>query len=159
MFIQKKLPDVIGFYLPGDRRQDWTGLVADPVTGELVREPSMTKQSFIAECDINNIVREFSPAAMAEMTLINLQSGRFQDLPDAGDYQQYLETLRATDASFALLPAKIRARFDNDPAQFLEFFNDPANQEEAIKLGLAQDTRPPPPPPLPEPPKAPEPPK
>jgi phage internal scaffolding protein len=156
--ILKKLPDVIGFYLPGDRRNDQDNLVEDLKTGELVTLPSMTKQSFKAECDINNIVRDFTPQYMAELTMLNQQAGLYQDLPDTIDYQMSLEALRQTDAAFASLPAKIRARFDNDPAQFLQFFNDPANQEEAIALGLALDTRPPPPPE--EPPKAPpEPPK
>jgi len=160
MLILKKLPDVVGFYMPGDRRQDYDGLAPDPKTGELVYQPSMTKQSFVAECDINNIVKEYTPQAMAQLTLMNLQAGNFQDLPDASDYQTMLETLRRTDEAFALLPAKIRARFDNDPAQFVEFFNDPANQEEAIKLGLASDLRPPEPSaPPPAPPAPPEPPK
>lgn len=163
MFIPKKLPEVIGFYQPGDRRDDQDNLVVDRKTGELVPDPSMTKQAFMAECDINNIVRDFTPQAMAELTLLNLQSGKYQDLPDQADYQLYLEQCRAAQAAFDSLPAKLRARFDNDPAKFLEFFNDPANQEEAVKLGLATDTRPPPPPPPPAPPAAsapaPEPPK
>jgi phage internal scaffolding protein len=144
--ILKKLPDVIGFYLPGDRRNDQDNLVEDPKTGELVELPSMTKQSFKAECDINNIVRDFTPQYMAELTMMNLQSGKYQDLPDQTDYQMALEQLRQTDEAFASLPAKIRARFDNDPAQFLEFFQNPDNQQEMIDLGLAFDTRPPPPP-------------
>ncbi len=152
MLILKKLPDVIGFYLPGDRRNDQDNLVTDRRTGELVLDPSMTKQSFVAECDINNIVREYTPQAMAELTLMNLQNGRYQDLPDTIDYQMSIETTRLAQQAFESLPAKIRARFDNDPAQFLEFFNDPKNQEEAIKLGLASDLRPPPPPAPPSPP-------
>ena len=35
------------------------------------------------------------------------------------------------------LPAKARARFQNDPQQFMEFMNDEENIAEAIKLGLA----------------------
>lgn len=163
--ILKKLPDVIGFYMPGDRRQDFDNLTEDLRTGELRPEPSMTKQAFIAECDINNIVREFTPQAMAELTLLNFQSGKFQDLPDLTDYQTALEQCRVSQEAFDSLPAKIRARFDNDPAKFIDFFMDPANQDEAIKLGLANDTRaarapetPQPGPEAPTPPPAPPPP-
>lgn len=158
MLVLKKLPDVIGFYLPGDRRQDCDNRAPDPKTGELVLQPSMTKQSFVAECDINNIVRDFTPQMMAQLTLANLESGRYQDLPAETDYQAMIETTRRVQQDFESLPAKIRARFNNDPAKFLEFFNDPANQDEAIKLGLAVDTRPrseeppPAPPPTKEPP-------
>jgi hypothetical protein len=31
----------------------------------------------------------------------------------------------------------VRARFNNSPQEFLEFFADPANSDEAIRLGLA----------------------
>jgi len=153
MQVLKKLPDVIGFYLPGDRRQDYDGRVADK-HGELVYQPSMTKQSFKDECDINNIVRDFTPQGLAALTLQTFQQGTFQDLPDSVDYQQALEIARSAEAAFAQLPAQVRARFDNSAERFLDFMQDPANQDEAIKLGLATDTRPlepPKPPPAPPP--------
>lgn len=140
--ILKKLPDVIGFYLPGDRRHDWTGEVTDPKTGELVKEPSMTKQSFVAECDINNIVHAFSQTGQIAHINERAAAGAFVDLPDSLDYQQAVELARAGDAAFMALPAQIRARFDNDPARFLDFVEDPANQQELIELGLATDMRP-----------------
>ena len=39
--------------------------------------------------------------------------------------------------SFMTLNAKARARFNNDPQQFMEFIHDGENAAEAIKLGLA----------------------
>lgn len=135
--ILKKLPDVIGFYMPGDRRHDWDGLVPDPKTGELVKEPSMTKQSFVAECDINNIVREFTTHGMVTHINERAQQGAFVDLPDSIDYQEALEVARAGQVAFDQLPAQVRRRFDNDPVKFLAFLQDPANQAEAVELGLA----------------------
>ncbi len=38
------------------------------------------------------------------------------------------------------MDAKIRARFHNSPQEFLEFFADPANADEAVRLGLAVPT-------------------
>jgi len=140
--ILKKLPDVVGFYMPGDRSQDCDGTVLDPKTGEYVYQPTMTKQEFIAESDINNIVRDFTPRVMAELTLRTLQAGGFDELPDNLDYQQALEIAGSAQNTFATLPAQVRKRFDNDPGKFLQFMQDPANQDEAIKLGLATDTRP-----------------
>lgn len=159
MHILKKLPDVIGFYMPGDRRDDFDGLVADPKTGELVYQPSMTKQSFKDQCDINNIVREFTQHGMVQHINEKAAAGAFVDLPDSMDYQQALEIARAGQTAFDVLPAQIRARFGNDPERFLQFMQDPANQDEAIALGLATDTRPPEPPPEPSPapPEAPKP--
>lgn len=45
---------------------------------------------------------------------------------------------------FDTLPSKLRLRFGNDPAEFLSFVEDPANDQEMIDLGLK------PKPPLPE---------
>lgn len=42
---------------------------------------------------------------------------------------------RATD-SFNALPSSLRSRFNNSPTEFLRFLEDPANVEEARKLGL-----------------------
>lgn len=142
---------VIGWFQP-HQPVDWDGYIADPKTGELVKEPSMTKQSFVAECDINNIVKEFTQTGQVSHVNEKARQGAYVDLPDSMDFQQGLEMVRAAETAFMTLPAQVRARFGNDPAQFLEFFQDPANQEEAIKLGLASDTRPPEPAP-----KAPDP--
>lgn len=139
--ILKKLPDVVGFYMPGDRRDDFDGRVPDPKTGELVYQPSMTKQSFVAECDINNIVRDFTQHGMVTHINEKAQAGAFADLPDSVDYQEALEIARAGQTAFDELPAQVRKRFDNDPVKFLDFLQDPANLEETYELGLA--TRPP----------------
>lgn len=133
------------FFVPHDQKQtDWTGEILDPKTGELVKEPSMTKQSFVAECDINNIVRDFTVTGQIQHINEHAAKGQFVDLPDNLDYQEAVEIARLGNNAFSVLPAQLRARFDNDPEKFLMFMADPANQEEMIKLGLATDTRPPP---------------
>ena len=66
------------------------------------------------------------------------------DLPDDLDFQASLEIVRQAQEAFATLPSGTRARFENDPQNFLAFLSDPANQDEAIKLGFATDRRPPP---------------
>jgi hypothetical protein len=35
------------------------------------------------------------------------------------------------------MDAKVRARFNNSPQEYLEFFANPENTDEAIRLGLA----------------------
>lgn len=148
---------VVGWFQP-HAPYNWDGLVPDPKTGELVKEPSMTKQSFVAECDINNIVRDFTQTGQIAHINEKAAQGAYVDLPDTMDFQHGLELVRQAQASFDSLPAQVRARFANNPAEFLAFMGDPANQEEMIKLGLASDTRPPQPPePPPEtPPKGPQ---
>lgn len=48
-----------------------------------------------------------------------------------------MNVLRQAQESFMQLNAKARARFQNDPQQFMEFMHNAENQEEAIRLGLA----------------------
>lgn len=130
---------VMGFFHP-HAPVNWDGMVPDPKTGELKKEPSMTKQSFKEECDINNIIREFGVTGIA--THVRQNEGLYVDLPDPLDYQQAIDLARGARTAFDALPAQVRARFENDPEQFLSFMADPSNQEEMIKLGLAKDLRP-----------------
>ena len=124
---------------------NWTGEILDRKTGELVKEPSMTKQEFMAECDINNIIKSYSVTGVIAHINEKASQGAYVDLPDPIDFQQGLAMVEAAQASFATLPSSVRNRFDNDPTKFLEFMSDPDNQEEAIRMGLATDNRPPPP--------------
>lgn len=134
------------FYYPHDRSDTWwTGELEDPQTGEIYSPPSMTKQSFLAECDINNIIKQFKVTGMIQHMSAQASKGAYLDLPPPTDFQEALNTVLAAEDSFATLPSKIRARFDNDPQEFLVFMADPANQDEIISLGLGTDTRPPPP--------------
>lgn len=118
---------------------------ADPETGEVY--PSMTKQQEMDACDIHNVLKQFSQQGFEALVREKAATGQYADLPDELDYQASLNTVLAAQASFATLPSQVRERFRNDPARFLEFLADPANQDEAIRLGLAEDTRTPEPPP------------
>jgi len=125
------------FAVPHDQTStNWTGLVADPKTGELVKEPSMTKQSEMAACDINNIVREFTKTGQVSHINALAQQGQFMDLPDSLDYAEAINIALEAQSAFDALPAQVRARFDNDPEKFLGFLHDPKNHDEAIELGL-----------------------
>lgn len=148
---------VVGWYQPhgvGSKMTEWDGLVADPKTGELVKEESMTKQSFKAECDINNIIKQFQNTGIVSHINEQAKQGMYADLPPPLDYQESLELVRQAQTSFDSLPSKVRNRFDNDPEKFLAFVADPANQQEMVDLGLATGT-PPQAPERPAPPAAP----
>lgn len=155
------------FYRPHNRVYANNGSIEvfDKKTGEIKKlpMPSMTKQEFKTEVDINNIVKQFKPHHMAAMLQANLQSGAYQDLPDSYDYQAALDLVRQAENSFMTVPAKIRDQFGQDPAAFLAFVTNPDNLEEVRKLGLARPAQEPPAPirvevtnpePPPSPPKA-----
>lgn len=152
-------PTTWSFYRPHDREATWvTGELVNPKTGEVYTPPSMTKQEFAQECDINNIIKAFK--VTGQVTHINAQraSGTYQDLPDPLDFQESLNAVRQANEAFNSLPSKVRERFNNDPQAFLTFMANPANQDEMIKLGLATRTPQAAPPAPPAPPAAPAPP-
>lgn len=99
-------------------------------------EPSMTQQQFEAECDINNIMKKY--ATTGQFTHLTSKQGRYGDFSQITDYQEMLETIRYADEAFSSLPAEVRLRFKNNPAELLEFVQDPKNYDEGVKLGLVQ---------------------
>ena len=101
---------------------------------------SMTQQQFKDEVDINTIVERFEKTGeMPER--INFPTE--QDFTETFDFQSAMNVIVKAREEFGNLPAKARARFDNDPQKFMEFIHDNDNADEAIKLGLAIK-RPPP---------------
>ena len=102
-------------------------------TGIEFTEPSLTKQSFRDECDINNILRQFNVTGQLPVGSVQPQYGDFSGITD---YQSALNAVMAAQDCFLQLPAKLRARFDNDPALFVEFASDEANKDEMKALGL-----------------------
>jgi phage internal scaffolding protein len=131
-----------GFYRPHEHHGFDN---CDPNTGEIL--PSMTRQSEMEACDIHNILKQFSQQGFEQLVRDNAARGQYADLTALPDYQEALEIVLKSQEAFAALPSQVRDRFQNDPARFVEFLADPANQDEAIRLGLAHDTRVPEPPP------------
>lgn len=143
------LPIVTGWYLPGDRRDDFRNEKVHPITGEVTTPPSMTKQEFVSESDINNIIREYSITGQINHIAAKAAQGAYLDLPPPTDFQESLNLVMRAEEAFATLPSQVRNRFENDPAQFLAFCEDPANKDELVKMGLAKASPPPPPAPPP----------
>lgn len=123
------------FYRPHKRVQQ-KGELVNPHTGEVTYPPSMTKQEFKAECDINNIIKAYSTTGMLKHVSANAAMGSYEDLPDSLDFQESLAQVELARQAFMTLPSKLRDRFQQDPVQFLEYMNDPANLGEMAELGL-----------------------
>jgi len=65
---------------------------------------------------------------------------QYVDYEGVFDFQSAMNVVRQADENFMRMDAKVRSRFHNSPQEFLEFFADPANSEEAVRLGLALPT-------------------
>jgi len=102
-------------------------------SGLACEEPSLTQQHFKDETDINNILRQFNITGLLPEAPL---SPRYGDFSGIGDYQSALNAVIAAEDEFMALPAEIRARFENDPAQLIDFLGNENNRSEAEKLGL-----------------------
>lgn len=60
----------------------------------------------------------------------------YGDHSDMPDLRTALDRLQIAQEMFNALPADIRSRFRNDPIQLHEWVSQPANAEEAVKIGL-----------------------
>lgn len=96
-------------------------------------KPSLTRQEFAQECDINVILARYQ--ASGEIDFLNKHAPQYMDTT-AVDFQTAMETVANAQSAFNDLPSHIRDRFENDPAKLLDFVHKDANREEAIKLGL-----------------------
>ena len=97
--------------------------------------PTLTKQSFAADCNVNNVVAKY--ASLGVLNHLNPEKPRYIDCVSVPDYQASLDIIQRATDQFVALPAKIRAHFANDPAEFLQFCSDPANAQALVKMGLA----------------------
>ena len=97
--------------------------------------PSLTIQSQAADADINVMMKRFGVTGHFPQ---NPRVPSYGDFSGINDYRTAIEAVRAADVAFLEFPAELRARFGNDPQQLLLFVSNPANLEEARKLGLAK---------------------
>ena len=103
-------------------------------TGLKCLDPSLTQQQFRDESDINTIVDRFMKTGHLPDPVSMPQ---YVDYEGVFDFQSAMNVVRQADENFMRMDAKVRSRFHNSPQEFLEFFADPANSEEAVRLGLA----------------------
>ena len=102
-------------------------------SGLACEEPTLAQQHFKDECDINNILRQFNITGLLPE---NSLSPRYGDFTGISDYHSALNAVIAAEDEFMALPADLRARFDNDPANLIDFLDQESNKDEAISLGL-----------------------
>lgn len=118
------MTSVLGMFRPHERSK------------MIVRGESRTHQSFKKECDINEIMRKYERQGI--LSHVNKYGGQYGDFVSAPDYHTAMNVMMEAEEMFGALPAKVRAKFANDPAAFLEFAQNPDNLEEMRELGLAR---------------------
>lgn len=97
--------------------------------------PSLTRQEYVAECDINNLMSQFEKTGIFPTQ--NAGEPRYLDVSDVPDLMQAHAILQDATASFMSLPATVRRDFDNDPLKFIAFAEQPENLEKMREWKLA----------------------
>lgn len=63
--------------------------------------------------------------------------GEMDDYPNY-DFQEAQFMMAKAQSMFESMPSGVRSRFENNPAKFMDFVNNPKNQSELISMGLAK---------------------
>jgi len=93
-----------------------------------------TKQAFRDECDINILLKRYAKSGGLPLESKTKLYGDFSSVPT---YMEACDIVARAEEQFMALDANIRARFQNNAAEFLGFCTNPQNLDEMVKLGLA----------------------
>jgi phage internal scaffolding protein len=95
---------------------------------------SLTIQSQRDEADINSIMKRYQQTGYFPQSM---RLPTYEDYSEVQDYRSSLHAVMEAQERFMEIPPEVRARFSNDPQQFLEFASNPSNINELRKMGLA----------------------
>lgn len=95
--------------------------------------PSLAKQEFKEDSDINTIVRRFGLGVEIPQ---GLRRPVYGDFTGISDYHQACLAIASANEAFDALPADVRREFRNEPARFVAFCQDERNRERLDAWGL-----------------------
>lgn len=114
-------------------------------TDTYIDGPSMTRQEFADECNINSIMERYD--AYLSDPMRSIREPRYYDFTEMPDtLMGFMEKMHEAETAFMTLPAVVRREFDNDPVQFCDFAADPTNLDMMREWGLAPPAKAPEPP-------------
>jgi phage internal scaffolding protein len=93
----------------------------------------LTEQAQKDQCDINLILEDYSRTGFMRHAKQN--EGKYDDV-SALDFQEAMITVANVKSMFEGLPSEIRKEFGHDPSKFLQYVQDPKNEEELAKRGI-----------------------
>lgn len=106
-----------------------------PSQGYTFTMPSRTKQSELADSDINNIMARYATTGQLP-AMRDPSKAIYGDFAQIEDYQTSLAKVMEAEDKFNSLPSELRRKFDYSPQKMIDFIHDPNNREECIKYGF-----------------------
>ncbi|AZL82889.1 internal scaffolding protein [Apis mellifera associated microvirus 28] len=98
------------------------------------KSPSMTQQHMKEQTNVNSIVEKYRRTG--SFNHLTTSPGQYGDFSQFRDFRESMNQVIAAQQAFDGLPAHLRKRFSNDPANLVEFLDNPQNLNEAEKLGI-----------------------
>lgn len=96
----------------------------------------ITEQAHKDSADINKIIAKHGMDMIQKTAMLNQSEYQFDDIP-GNDFQEAMNIVTKASQSFESLPSQIRSEFNNNPALFLDFVQNPKNIDRMVSLGLA----------------------
>ena len=117
-------------------------------------QPTLAQQHQKDEVDINNIMERYVKTGVLDH--VAKHSPQYTENTST-DYHESMNIVLRANEMFSELPSSVRKTFDNDPAKFLDYVQNPENQEKLNEMGLTENQKSPtgdktaPPPPVAKP--------
>lgn len=100
--------------------------------------PSLTRQEFAEECDINSLMSRYDGHVIGGPGNMAPKEPLYFDFADAPQtLMEYMHFQKDAEAQFMRLPANVRREFDNSAIEFVAFASDPGNLDQMRSWGLA----------------------
>ena len=99
----------------------------------------ITEQHHTDSCDINKILAQFMETGI--MPQSKIRDPQYGDVSDH-NFQDVQNQLANAKSLFEELPELVKARFNNEPFEFLRFVEDEKNHPELVEMGLAHAPQP-----------------
>lgn len=96
----------------------------DPYTGEPTQGALQSEEP---KTDVNRIIQEYDRDGYFKH--LNGKVAHFMDVSEVPDYRTAIHQIREAENFFNGLPAKVRAAFSNETAEFLDALQDPSKRE------------------------------
>lgn len=103
------------------------------------RKNSLTRQEFVSQCNINNIIKKYVKNGIDPFVIT--QDAKYGDFTNIPSHQEALDFVLRAEDHFMQLPVELRYRFQNDPGLLMDFLSDSRNREEAVRLGLVVEKK------------------
>lgn len=111
-------------------------IIRNRVTVDCSGDEPLTEQSHKKEVDINHIIKKHDSTVLASTAALMANELRFDDVT-GNDFQEAMFKVAKGNEAFMELPSELRKKFDNSPAMFMDFVQNPDNLEQMYDMGLA----------------------